>query len=50
VSPGYTANLAVNAIPFVCVAAPGHPATADLPQIIAASGNRRGTMVSINQN
>jgi hypothetical protein len=34
-SPGYTANRAVNAIPFVCAAAPGIRTTADLPQIIA---------------
>jgi hypothetical protein len=34
-SPGYTANRAVNAVPFVCAAAPGIRTTADLPQIIA---------------
>jgi 2,4-diaminopentanoate dehydrogenase len=34
-SPGYTANRAVNAIPYVCAAAPGIRTTADLPQIIA---------------
>jgi 4-hydroxy-tetrahydrodipicolinate reductase len=35
VSPGYTANRAVNAVPFVCAAPPGIRTTADLPQIIA---------------
>jgi 4-hydroxy-tetrahydrodipicolinate reductase len=35
VSPGYTANRAVNAIPVVCAAAPGIRSTLDLPQIIA---------------
>ena len=38
VSPGYTANRAVNAVPFVCAAAPGIRTTADLPQIIANLG------------
>jgi len=33
--PGYTANRAVNAVPFVCAAAPGIRATLDLPQIVA---------------
>jgi len=37
-APGYTANRAVNALPFVCDAAPGIRTTADLPQIIAALG------------
>jgi len=36
VSPGYTAHRAVNAVPFVCAAAPGIRTTVDLPQIIAA--------------
>lgn len=36
VTPGYTANRAVNAIPFVCAAAPGIRTTADLPQITAS--------------
>jgi 4-hydroxy-tetrahydrodipicolinate reductase len=34
-SPSYTANRAVNAVPFVCAAAPGIRSTADLPQIVA---------------
>lgn len=34
-TPGYTANRAVNAVPFVCRAAPGIRTTVDLPQIIA---------------
>jgi 2,4-diaminopentanoate dehydrogenase len=38
VSPGYTANRAVNAVPFVCAALPGIRTTADLPQIIARLG------------
>ncbi len=38
VSPGYTANRAVNAVPFVCAADPGIRTTADLPQIIARLG------------
>ena len=38
VSPGYTANRAVNAVPFVCAAPPGIRTTADLPQIIARLG------------
>ena len=35
VTPGYTANRAVNAVPYVCAAAPGIRTTMDLPQIIA---------------
>ncbi|MFI5046253.1 MAG: dihydrodipicolinate reductase [Acidimicrobiia bacterium] len=38
VSPGYTANRAVNAIPYVCAAEPGIRTTFDLPQIVAALG------------
>lgn len=38
VSPGYTANRAVNAVPFVCAAPPGVRTTADLPQIVARLG------------
>jgi hypothetical protein len=38
VSPGYTANRAVNAVPFVCVAPPGIRTTIDLPQIVARLG------------
>jgi hypothetical protein len=34
-TPGYTANRAVNAVPFVCEAAPGIRTSVDLPQIIA---------------
>jgi 4-hydroxy-tetrahydrodipicolinate reductase len=37
-TPGYTANRAVNAIPYVVAAAPGIRTTADLPQIIASLG------------
>ena len=37
-SPGYTANRAVNAVPFVCAAPPGIRSTVDLPQIIATLG------------
>ena len=37
-SPGYTANRAVNAVPIVCAAAPGIRTTIDLPQIIANLG------------
>lgn len=36
VSPGYTAHHAVNAIPFVCAAAPGIRSSVELPQIVAA--------------
>jgi 4-hydroxy-tetrahydrodipicolinate reductase len=39
-SPGYTANRAVNAVPFVCAAAPGIRTTLDLPHILPA-GLRR---------
>jgi hypothetical protein len=35
VSPGLTAHRAVNAVPYVCDAAPGIRTTIDLPQIIA---------------
>jgi 2,4-diaminopentanoate dehydrogenase len=38
VSPGYTANRAVNAVPFVCAAKPGIRTTVDLPQIVAQLG------------
>jgi hypothetical protein len=34
VSPAYTANRAVNAVPYVCAAAPGIRSTVDLPQIV----------------
>ena len=39
-TPGYTANRPVNAIPYVCAAAPGIRTTVDLPQIIPALGLR----------
>jgi 4-hydroxy-tetrahydrodipicolinate reductase len=35
-SPAYTANRAVNAVPYVCAAAPGIHSTMDLPQIVTA--------------
>jgi 4-hydroxy-tetrahydrodipicolinate reductase len=38
VTPGYTANRAVNAVPYVCAAAPGIRTTMDLPQIVANLG------------
>jgi 4-hydroxy-tetrahydrodipicolinate reductase len=34
VSPRYTANRAVNAVPYVCAAPPGIHSTIDLPQIV----------------
>lgn len=37
-TPGYTANRAVNAVPFVCAARPGIRTTLDLPQIVADLG------------
>ena len=37
-TPGYTANRAVNAVPYVCAAHAGIRTTADLPQIIARFG------------
>ncbi|MBA4023710.1 MAG: dihydrodipicolinate reductase [Gordonia sp.] len=37
-TPGYTANRAVNAVPFVCAATAGIRTATDLPQIIAALG------------
>jgi 2,4-diaminopentanoate dehydrogenase len=37
-TPGYTANRPVNAIPYVCAAAPGIRTAVDLPQIIPALG------------
>ncbi|WP_306320032.1 MULTISPECIES: dihydrodipicolinate reductase [unclassified Streptomyces] len=33
--PGYTANRAVNAVPWVCAAAPGIRTTADLPHMVS---------------
>ncbi|HSW12199.1 MAG TPA: hypothetical protein VLI06_05120 [Solimonas sp.] len=38
VSPGLTAHRAVNAVPYVCAAAPGIRTTVDLPQIISDLG------------
>lgn len=38
VTPGYTANRAVNAVPFVCSAAPGIRSVLDLAQIIPVLG------------
>ncbi len=37
-SPGLTAHRPVNAVPYVCAAAPGIRTTADLPQIIPTLG------------
>jgi 4-hydroxy-tetrahydrodipicolinate reductase len=37
-SPGYTANRAVNAVPVVCDAPPGIRTTIDLPQVVARLG------------
>jgi 4-hydroxy-tetrahydrodipicolinate reductase len=37
-TPGYTANRAVNAVPYVCAAAPGIRKITDLPHIVAALG------------
>lgn len=37
-TPGYTANRAVNAVPYVCAAEPGIRPVTDLPQVIAALG------------
>jgi 4-hydroxy-tetrahydrodipicolinate reductase len=36
ISPAYTANRAVNAVPYVCAAAPGIHSTLDLPQVVTA--------------
>ena len=37
-TPGYTANRAVNAVPYVCAAPAGIRTTVDLPQIVPAFG------------
>jgi hypothetical protein len=37
-TPGYTANRAVNAVPYVCAAPPGIRTTVDLPQVIPFLG------------
>lgn len=39
-TPAYTANRPVNAIPFVCAAAPGILSTEDLPPITPGGGSR----------
>jgi hypothetical protein len=38
VSPAYTANRAVNTVPYVCASAPGIHSTVDLPQVVTALG------------
>jgi 2,4-diaminopentanoate dehydrogenase len=38
VFPAYTANRAVNAVPFVCAAPPGIRSVVDLPQVVATLG------------
>jgi 2,4-diaminopentanoate dehydrogenase len=40
-TPGYTANRAVNAVPYVCAAPPGIRTTVDLPQVIPVLGGGR---------
>ncbi|TDC97941.1 dihydrodipicolinate reductase [Actinomadura sp. 7K507] len=40
-TPSYTANRALNAVPYVCAAPPGILTTADLPQVIADLGAER---------
>jgi 4-hydroxy-tetrahydrodipicolinate reductase len=37
-SPGYTANRAVNLVPYVCAAPPGIVTSVDLPQVVARLG------------
>lgn len=39
-TPGYTANRAVNAVPFVCEAPPGLRTSVELPQIVADLGSQ----------
>ncbi|MDT5391073.1 MAG: hypothetical protein QOE04_4714, partial [Mycobacterium sp.] len=34
ISPAYTANRAVNAVPYVCAASPGIATTVDLPPFV----------------
>ena len=41
VTPAYTANRPVNAVPYVCAAAPGILSTADLPPITPAGPRPR---------
>ncbi|PPE72030.1 dihydrodipicolinate reductase [Solimonas fluminis] len=38
VSPGLTAHRAVNAVPYICAAAPGIRTTVDLPQVVSDLG------------
>jgi hypothetical protein len=38
ISPAYTANRAVNAVPYVCAASPGIATTVDLPPFVPALG------------
>jgi hypothetical protein len=38
ISPAYTANRAVNAVPYVCAAAPGIATTVDLPAFVPSLG------------
>jgi hypothetical protein len=38
ISPAYTANRAVNAVPYVCAAPPGIHSTLDLPQVVTTLG------------
>jgi 4-hydroxy-tetrahydrodipicolinate reductase len=38
ISPAYTANRAVNAVPWVCAAAPGIVSTVDLPHVLPRLG------------
>ncbi len=47
-TPGYTANRAVNAVPFVCDALPGIRTTVDLPQIVGRLGEGHPTFDRAN--
>jgi hypothetical protein len=38
ISPAYTANRAVNAVPYVCAAPPGIATTVGLPPFVPALG------------
>ncbi len=44
-TPGYTANRPVNAVPYVCAAAPGILTTTDLPPITPAGPRSRAGAV-----
>jgi hypothetical protein len=48
-TPGYTANRAVNAVPFVCQAAPGIRTTVDLPQVIGTLRQGHPTFDTIGE-